>query len=114
MIARSLFGWAVDVTEVWLLLPSGSVTPVGPETLAVLVTVPVKLAGNVAVIENVAVPALAKLTVALMLPVPLALPQLEPLDATQVQETLVRIAGTLSITVAPVTGLGPSFVTVIV
>lgn len=89
-------------------------TPVGLATVAVLVTVPVALAGKVAVIENVAVPPFAKLTVVLMLPVPLALPQVDPLDAVQIHETLVRIAGTLSVTVAPVTGLGPSLVTVMV
>lgn len=79
-----------------------------------LVTGAVVSAGNVAVKANVAVPALAKLTVVLMLPVPFTCPQLDPLDAVQVHETFVRIAGTLSTTVAPVTGLGPSLVTVIV
>lgn len=77
-------------------------------------TAAVAFAGNVACNVKVAVPALARLTVVLMLPVPLACPQLEPLDAVHVHETFVKAAGTLSVTVAPVTGLGPSLVTVIV
>lgn len=97
-----------------MLLGSGSVDPPGTATLAVLVTLAVASAGKVAVIVNVAVPAFRRLTVVLMLPVPLACPQLDPPEAVQVQETLVRIAGTLSVTVAPVIGLGPSLVTVIV
>lgn len=82
-------------------------------TLAVLVTVAVASAGKVAVSVYVATPPLARLTVELMLPVPAAAPQLDPLVAEQVQETLVKMLGTLSVTVAPVTGLGPSLVTVI-
>lgn len=93
---------------------SGSVEPLGEVTLAVFVTGAVASVGKVAVKVKVAVPALARLTVVLMLPVPLTAPQLDPLDATQTHETLVRMAGTLSATVAPVTGLGPSLVTVIV
>lgn len=97
-----------------MLFGSGSVEPPGTPTLAVFVTAAVAFAGNVACNVNVAVPAFARLTVALMLPVPLACPQLEPEDAVHVQDTLVKIAGTLSVTVAPVTGLGPSLVTVMV
>lgn len=97
------------------MLPlSGSVTPLGLETMAVLVMVPVALDGKDAVSVNVAVPPFTRLTVVLMLPVPLALPQLDPLDAAHVHETLLRIPGTVSVTVAPVTGLGPSLVTVMV
>lgn len=97
-----------------MLLGSGSVEPPGTLTLAIFVTAAVALAGNVACNVNVAVPALARLTVVLMLPVPLVCPQLDPLEAAQVQDTFVKTAGTSSVTVAPVTGLGPSFVTVIV
>lgn len=104
----------MDVTVAWLLPPSGSVTPLGLETVAVLVMVPVALDGSDAVRVKVAVPPFTKLTVVLMFPVPLALPQLDPLEAVQVHETLLRMPGTLSVTVAPVTGLGPSLVTVIV
>lgn len=93
---------------------SGSVEPLGGVMLAVFVIGAVASAGNVAVNVKVAVPALARLTVVFMLPVPLAWPQLEPPDAAQTHDTLVRMAGTLSATVAPVTGLGPSLVTVIV
>lgn len=83
-------------------------------TLAVLVTAAVASAGKVAVNVYVATPPLARFTVELMLPVPDAVPQVDPLDAVQVHETLVKILGTLSVTGAPVTGLGPSLVTVIV
>lgn len=114
VIVKSLVGTGVDVTEVWLLLVSGSVEPPGTVTLAVFVTAAVAFAGNVACNVKVAVPALARFTVVLMLPVPLACPQLDPLEAAHVHDTLVKMAGTLSVTVAPVTGLGPSFVTVIV
>ncbi len=88
--------------------------PPGTLTLAAFVTVAVAFAGNVACIVKVAVPALAKLTVVLILPAPLACPQLDPLEAVQVQDTFVKTAGTSSVTVAPETGLGPSLVTVIV
>lgn len=97
-----------------MLPPSGSVTPLGLETVAVLVMFPVAFDGKDAVRVKVAEPPFARLTVVLMLPVPLALPQLDPLDAAHVQETLPRMPGTVSVTVAPVTGLGPSLVTVIV
>ena len=62
----------------------------------------------------VAVPPFARLTVVLMLPVPLAVLQAEPDDAVHVQATPVSTLGMVSVTVAPVTGLGPSLVTVIV
>jgi len=41
------------------------------------------------------------------LPVPLAAPQLDPADATQVQLALVIAAGSVSVTAASVTALGP-------
>lgn len=56
-------------------------------------------------------PFTARLTVALMLPVPVGAPQLEPAEAVQVHVALLRVAGRLSVTVAPVTAIGPLFVT---
>ena len=56
-----------------------------------------------------AVPPLARFTLAEMLPLPLA-GQLEPTLATQLQLPNVRLAGAVSVTVAPVTALGPLFV----
>lgn len=111
---RSLFGCTVEVAVEVLLPVSGSVTPPGAVTVAVFVSEPVALAGSFADRVKVAVPALARLTVVLMFPVPLAWPQLDPLDAVQVHVTFVSELGTVSVTVAPVTGLGPSFVTTMV
>lgn len=56
-------------------------------------------------------PFTARLTVALMLPVPVGAPQLEPTEVVQVHVALLRVAGRLSVTVAPVTAIGPLFVT---
>lgn len=114
VIATSARGWVLLVTVVVLLPGSGSVTPVGGVTLAVLAIGPVAFAGTCAVTVNVAVPPFARLTVVLMLPVPLAVLQAEPDDAVHVQATPVSTLGMVSVTVAPVTGLGPSLVTVIV
>ena len=68
--------------------------------------VPVPLA--VAVTVNVAVPPLSRSTLSARFPEPLAA-QLEPALATQVQLALESEAGKLSVTVAPVTALGPAF-----
>ena len=60
-------------------------------------------------------PPLARLAVVLMLlPEPLAAPQLEPGEAVQVHETPVIVPGTVSAMVAPVTLLGPVLVAVMV
>lgn len=114
VMLRSVLGWTVEVTVAELLPLLGSVAPPGAATLAVLTIVALAPAGTFAVTVKVAVPETARFTVALMLPVPFAEPQLEPLEAVQVQFTLVRILGTLSVTVAPLAGLGPSLVTTIV
>ena len=52
------------------------------------------------------VPATGRLAVWLMLPDPLAA-QVPPPDPTQVQVTPVIVPGTVSVTAAPVTALGP-------
>lgn len=73
-----------------MLLPGvGSVTPVGCETVAEFVTEPVAVDSTVAVNWNVAVPPESKLTVVLMLPLPLAFVQLDPADGTQVHVALL-------------------------
>jgi hypothetical protein len=119
------FGEPVFVTErsavamivslsVALLALFGSFTPAGGVTVAVLLSVPVALRDNVPVAVNAAVPWSNRFTVVLMLPVPLDASQLEPVEAVQVQVTLVKLAGKLSFTVAPATPLGPAFETVIV
>ena len=58
-------------------------------------------------------PPAGMLTLSLMFPVPLA-SQLAPVPGAQVHEAAVTSAGRLSVTVAPVTLLGPAFATVIV
>ena len=75
--------------------------------LTELDSVPVAFGATVAVSVKVAVPFTARSTVALMLPVPLGEPQLEPLEAVQVHVALVNVTGRLSATAAPTTALGP-------
>ncbi len=79
--------------------------------VAVLVIVPFPVA--VAVTVNVAVPPATRSTVAAMSPVPLA-GHAEPALAEQVQPLTVMFAGKTSVTVAPVTSLGPALVATIV
>ena len=114
VIERSAVGVIVSLSVALLLAVLGSVTPAGAVTLAVLVRVPVALKDRVPVAVKVAVPPTARFTVVAMLPLPLAAAQLEPAEAVQVQVTPVRLAGKVSVTEAPVTGLGPAFETVIV
>lgn len=102
----------VSVSLAELLPELGSVEPAGDETLAVFVNVPIASLATVALMVYVAVPPLARFTVVLMLPAPFGVPQLEPLEARQVQVALVNLAGRLSTTAAPVTALGPLLVTV--
>src|SRR5215207_9365834 len=106
VMLRSPFGCSVEVTDEELFALLGSVTPFGAATLAVLVIGVLAPAGMLAATVNVAVPALVRLTVVLIFPAPLDAPQLEPPEAAQVQFTLVSTLGTLSVTVAPFTGLG--------
>lgn len=105
---------SVSVSVAELFAAFVSTDPGGTAILAEFVREPVAVAATVAVKVYVAVPFTAKLTVVLILPVPLADPQLEPDDAVQVQEALVNVAGKLSATAAPVTALGPELLTVIV
>src|SRR5947208_1110747 len=98
--------------SVALLLPAGSLIPAGAVTVAVFVIVP-ELAVTVAVAVNVAVPPLSRLTPAFKLPLPLA-GQVDPADATHVHVTLATWTGKLSVTVAPVTVLGPALLATIV
>ena len=111
---RSAAGAIASLSVALLFAVSGSVTPAGAMTLAVLVRVPVALEERIPVAVNVAVPPTARFTVVAMLPLPLAAAQLEPAEAVQVQAIPVRLAGKVSTTDAPVTGLGPAFETVIV
>src|SRR5882762_2838693 len=108
---RSAVGVMTVLLSVAALLPAGSLVPAGAVTVAVFVIVPVPV--TVAVARNVAVPPLRRLTLAFRLPLPLA-GQVDPAEATHVQATLATWAGKLSVTVAPVTALGPALLATIV
>ena len=97
-----------------LLFVLVSVVPAGGATVAVFASVPVAVLETVAVRLNVAVPLTSRFTVALIFPVPFGAPQLEPADAVQVQVALLNVFGKVSVTVAPVTALGPALLTTIV
>ena len=104
-----------ELVSVAELFPAvGSVTPAGALIVAVLLSVPVALFAIVAVNVKVAVVLPARLTLALMLPEPLAEPQLAPGEAVHVHVALVKVAGSVSTTLASVIMLGPLFVAVIV
>jgi hypothetical protein len=106
-MARSAVGVSVSVSVAWLL-PAASVVPVGARIVAVLLRVPVAVGTTVAVIVYVAVPLVSKSMVSTMLPVPDVV-QVEPAVATQVQFAPVKVAGRLSVNVAPTTADGPAF-----
>src|SRR4029077_772605 len=101
--------------SVALLFPGvGSVTPAGTLTVAVLATLPVAPAPMLATTVYVIVLPTGRLTVSLILPLPLAVkPDALPL-ATAVKVSLATAAGKVSVTVAPVTLLGPLLLTTIV
>ena len=63
---------------------------------------------------KVTVPPGSRVTVVLMLPVPLAAATLEPAEATAVQLTAVIAAGKMSVTAWSTAVLGPALVTTIV
>jgi hypothetical protein len=111
VIDRSAVGVMTVFASVALLFPGASVTPTGAVIVAVFVIVPVPVA--VAVTVKVAVPPLRSSTEALMSPVPLA-GQTEPALAEQVHVAPESSAGITSVTVAPVTALGPALLATIV
>lgn len=107
-------GTRIVSLSVALLLPGvGSVTPPAAATVAVLDNVPVAAPESVPVAVNVTEPPDGKLTVALMLPDPLA-GQVPPPAPTQVQVTPVIDAGKVSATVEPGALLGPELLAVMV
>jgi len=113
VIATSADGTSASLA-VALLFPAGSFVPTGAATVAVLASVPVALAEIVPVAVNVTVPPLSTFTLAARFPLPLAAGQAEPAVAVQLQVTPLMIAGKLSVTVAPVTALGPALLTAMV
>ncbi len=100
-----------------LSLPAAkSVVPAGAATVAVLAIAPVAETSTGAETVNVALPPDNRSTDALRSPPPLA-GQLDPAVAVQVQAmaaTLKTLGSNASVTVAPVTALGPALATTIV
>ena len=105
-------GTTVSLSLALLLAVSGSVAPGGPRIVAVFVSVPLG-AVTVALSVKVAVPPASSATLALMLPAPEAGHDEPPL-AAQVQVAEPRPDGSVSVTIAPVTGSGPALVAVMV
>jgi hypothetical protein len=87
--------------------------PPGGLTEAVLASEPVAPAAIVPLAEKVTLPPTSTFTALLMLPLPLA-GQLDPGDALHVHVTPLSMPAKVSVTVAPVTSLGPALVTVMV
>lgn len=112
--AKSAENVTVSVSVSLLLFGTGSGTEAGDVTVAVLTSDPVAELITVARSLNVAMLPGSRLTVVLMLPLPLGTAQLPPTVAVQVQVTLVSFEGTISDTVAPLTLLAPLLRTVMV
>src|SRR5260221_5509560 len=93
----------VSVSVALLLARLGSVSPAGTIVVAVFERVPEALMLSVAVATNVAVSPTRRFAVWMMLPEPLAAPQLETAEAEHVHVNPIRAAGTASVNVAPVT-----------
>src|SRR4029450_6657324 len=103
-------------SSVALLLP-GVVSPGGTATVAVLtrLTTSSRAFGLIwATAVKVTVPPGSRVTVVLMLPVPLAAATLEPAEATAVQLTAVIAEGNTSVTAWFTAVLGPSLLTTMV
>ncbi len=114
VIARSPDAEIVSVSVSLLLFGAVSGTVADEATVAVLTSDPLALLTTVAFTLKVAILPGRRLTVVLMLPAPLGLAQLPPAVAVHVQRTLVSFTGMLSVTVAPITVLGPVLRTVMV
>ena len=97
-----------------LFAPFGSAVPDAGVIVAVFDRLPVAPAAIVPVTENVAVPPTGRLTVALMFPVPLAVPQVPPLAPVQVHVTPESVPGSVSATAAAFITDGPLLEAVIV
>src|SRR5688572_6029624 len=105
----------VSITELVaaLLAVSGSTAPAGAVTVAVLTSTPVAFAAITPVTMNVARSPASSETVVARLPEPERAAQPDPASAVQVQTGATSTTGNRSVTLAPVTGLGPMLVTTI-
>ena len=109
---RLALGDKVSVSIALLLPATGSVTPAGTVTVAVLLNDPVAEAEMLQLAVYVTLPPLGKPTVSLMLPDPEAVHV--PLPAPTHVHEQVSDAGNVSATVEPGALLGPAFDAVIV
>lgn len=114
VIDRLALGFSVSVSVAELLAPDGSLLPAGAVMVAVFTSEDVAVDEMVAVTVNVAVPETARVTLPLMLPVPDAAGQLEPLVAAHVHAVPVSVPENVSATVAAVINDGPAFEATIV
>jgi len=112
VIDKSALGGDASTSVAVLLLLLGSVIPPGAAIDALLLRVPEAEAGTVPCNVKVTLLPDARLTLELILPVPLAGLQLAA--GEQLHVTLVRILGTVSVIVAPVTADGPALVATMV
>src|SRR5215831_2996904 len=111
-MVRSACGPATLVSVALLLPGTGSVTPTGGCTVAVLVSCPVVPAGTVPLTVNVAWVPTGSVTSASMLPLPEAVPHPAPTPlGRHVQVKLARGAGNASCTRALLTFEGPPLLT---
>src|SRR5437868_6669958 len=117
-MARSETKAGVSVSVAVLLPGVGSVVPAGGVTTAVLTRLPVAAAEAVPVtvkVTELPAPAAMFTVAARLLPEPVAPAVTEAVPVVlEVQVTPVKVAGIVSAMVAPVTLLGPVFVTVMV
>ena len=107
VMRRSAVGVRVSVSVAVLLAGELSATPLGTLMVAVLASVPVAEAATVAVRVKVAAPETGRFTDVEIEPEPLGAAQVPPAEAAHVQVAPVRVAGSVSVTVAPVTTDGP-------
>ena len=112
VICRSASGFGVSVSVAELLPGVGSVTPGGVAMATVFVRLPVAPESTVPVSVNVMFAPLARFTRALMLPLPFG--PADPLPYREVHVAPVMFAGTASVTLAPMTLVGPTLVAKIV
>ena len=112
VMARFAWGERVSVSVALLFVRSGSVVPAGTATAAVLTNDPLAEELIVASTVKMKEPPTGRFTEASILPVPEAGPA--PFPAPAPVQLAVSAAGKTSVTVAPVTGLGPKFLMVMV
>src|SRR6187397_3123346 len=113
MICRAAEGASGTKLVAVLLAMTPSTVVAGAVTVAVLWSRPVAPDAIRPVTRNVARSPASSVTVVARLPEPEAAVQLDPASAAQVHAGVTSASGNTSVTLAPVTGLGPRLVTTI-